>query len=356
MGRMKFFMKKKNKLLIFVIMLCISLSFCFSSFAADTTTETPTEEINDLGAGVIESMLHIVFGNAIIPDKSDGGTGSIFDPWEMLQNSTELALKAMEDITQGKLYSVFTAIGVIFMFIYFLMDLSTSDMFMTSTNKRVTAEEIIKPLMKLLFCIIFLCNVKWILYFILGLSQGAFNQAINTLTIENVNMSADVVDKLMTVSGYVKNPSGLDMVRNIGCSMQLFISFAIPWLVSLVCNFLLIYVILSRVVNIVIQGILAPIAMADIYGQGNSIRDTRAWGYIRNFAGLCFQAVVIVLVLYVVNSLIGVYATQLSEGLSRAAHIGDFVNLGIQVTVLKVVQVGTAMGSANEAKKLFSGG
>ena len=63
----------------------------------------------------------------------------------------------------------------------------------------------------------------------------------------------------------------------------------------------------------------------------------------------------IVVILYAVNSLIGTYVAQLVDGLNNAVSFWQLVNLGIQITVLKVVQVGSAMGSAHMAKGLFSG-
>lgn len=353
-------MKKKNKLSVFILMLCFCLSLCFTSFADESTppptnTETEVQDV-DSQLGFIEMMLGVVFGNSVWEDESGSGTGSVFDPWEMLKNSTELALSTMEDITQGKMYTAFEAIGMILMTIYFLLEFSGNYSFNLSSNNKPSMEEIIKYCIKFIICVIFFLNIKYILYFMLCLSEMAFHQAVNTLSIENVTMSIDVVDKVLLASGYVKEASVLDFItHNLPAMMSIIFSFAIPWLIGIVCNFLLVYVILSRIVNIVVQGAIAPIAMADIFGAGNNIRDTRAWGYVRNFAGLCFQSVVIVVILYAVNSLIGTYVAQLVDGLNNAVSFWQLVNLGIQITVLKVVQVGSAMGSAHMAKGLFSG-
>lgn len=352
-------MKKNNKYLAFMLVLCFCLSFCFTSLADETPAvdvETETQNV-DIQLGFIESMLSVVFGNSVWNDESGSGTGSVFDPWEMLKNSTGLAFNTLEDITQGNLYMIFETIGLILLTIYFLLEFSGNYSFNLSSTNKPSTDEIIKYFIKFIFSIMFFLNMKYILYFMLFLSEAAFNQAVNTLAIENINMSVDVVDKVLTASGYVKGASMVDFIRyNLPATISIVFSFAIPWLIGLVCNFLLVYVILSRIVNIVVQGAISPIAMADIFGNGNNIRDTKAWGYVRHFAGLCFQSVVIVVILYAVNALIGTYVTQLVEGLNNTINFGDLVNLAIQITVLKVVQVGSAMGSANIANRLFGGG
>lgn len=346
-----------KRLVMFILMLCVSLSLCFPSFADDTTpppTETVTESEDSGPVSFIKAMIGVVFGNAIKTDTSESGTGSIFDPWEMLKNSTELALTTLEELTQSRLYSVLMSVGVVLLTMYFLLDLSTSDALNVATNGRAEAETLLQPFIKFIISLIFLCNTKWILYFIIALSHSAFNQALHVLTIENVVMGGDVADKLLAAMGYVANSSGvLAIFHNTTAIIMSFMVFVVPWLVSVVCNFLLVYVILSRVVKLVVQGVCAPVAMSDIYGR-ESVRSTHAWNFVKKYAGICFQSVVIVIVLYVVNSLIGTYSTQLVEGLNGAVNVGDMMNLGIQMAVLKVVQVGTVMGSAHEAENLFS--
>lgn len=78
-------MKKNNKYLAFMLVLCFCLSFCFTSLADETPAvdvETETQNV-DIQLGFIESMLSVVFGNSVWNDESGSGTGSVFDPWEM---------------------------------------------------------------------------------------------------------------------------------------------------------------------------------------------------------------------------------------------------------------------------------
>lgn len=310
-------------------------------------------------------MLGEVFKSPVNKSDTEDAT-SLFNTYGMLDESIVIIYRALEAIYKSTLYSVFIAIGVILMTVYFLMDLSTRDI-LDNTGNRDTVEQLAKPFVKWIMCIIFIMNVKWILFMVLGLSQGAYRQVPDTLEITfseassfsspNATSEIDtqgVIDKIFEmVAGKDGKIGPLENISLLG----LFVVFLLPWLVSVVCDGLLIYVILSRIVSIALQGAMAPIAMADAYnGNSNgSIRDTRAWGYIRNFASLCFQSVVISLTLLIVNTIILVFISKMFNAITNPANaIGWWSNMAIKMTILKMVQVGTVMGSAQKAKELFN--
>ena len=304
--------------------------------------------------------------------KDQEDPSSILQPYGMLDESVVIVYRALEGIYSSTLYSVFIAIGVVLLTVYFLMDLSTRDI-LDNTGNKDTVEQLTKPFIKWILCIIFIMNIKWVLLMLLGLSQGAYNQAtkadINIVFNDtNAFSSPDsvgelnteqVIDEIFEMIGY-EETEGFHPLKSTANAMRqlpLIIAFLIPWLVSIVCDGLLVYVILSRIVNIAIQGAMAPIAMADAYsGNSNgSIRDTRAWAYIKNFASLCFQSVVISLTLIIVNAIIVVFISRIFGAMSNPLNtIGWWMNTAVQMTILKMVQVGTVMGSAQKAKELFN--
>lgn len=372
---------RKNKVICFLLVCLMCFAFSFTALAsseqgsgdqAENTNQTQAEtEVKDSSRGLLESMLNVIFRSPTT-SKDQEDPSSILQPYGMLDESVVIVYRALEGIYSSTLYSVFIAIGVVLLTVYFLMDLSTRDI-LDNTGNKDTVEQLTKPFIKWILCIIFIMNIKWVLLMLLGLSQGAYNQAtkadINIVFNDtNAFSSPDsvgelnteqVIDEIFEMIGY-EETEGFHPLKSTANAMRqlpLIIAFLIPWLVSIVCDGLLVYVILSRIVNIAIQGAMAPIAMADAYsGNSNgSIRDTRAWAYIKNFASLCFQSVVISLTLIIVNAIIVVFISRIFGAMSNPLNtIGWWMNTAVQMTILKMVQVGTVMGSAQKAKELFN--
>ena len=372
---------RKNRVICFLLVCLMCFAFSFTALAsseqgsgdqAENTNQTQAEtEVKDSSRGLLESMLNVIFRSPTT-SKDQEDPSSILQPYGMLDESVVIVYRALEGIYSSTLYSVFIAIGVVLLTVYFLMDLSTRDI-LDNTGNKDTVEQLTKPFIKWILCIIFIMNIKWVLLMLLGLSQGAYNQAtkadINIVFNDtNAFSSPDsvgelnteqVIDEIFEMIGY-EETEGFHPLKSTANAMRqlpLIIAFLIPWLVSIVCDGLLVYVILSRIVNIAIQGAMAPIAMADAYsGNSNgSIRDTRAWAYIKNFASLCFQSVVISLTLIIVNAIIVVFISRIFGAMSNPLNtIGWWMNTAVQMTILKMVQVGTVMGSAQKAKELFN--
>ena len=390
---------RKNKVICFLLVCLMCFAFSFTALAsseqgsgdqAENTNQTQAEtEVKDSSRGLLESMLNVIFRSPTT-SKDQEDPASILQPYAMLDESVVIVYRALEGIYSSTLYSVFIAIGVVLLTVYFLMDLSTRDI-LDNTGNKDTVEQLTKPFIKWILCIIFIMNIKWVLLMLLGLSQGAYNQATKadiSIAFNDTNAfsspdsggelnTEQVIDEIFEMIGYEEinwasdegfiNSLKKDILGTIGNSginvlnmskqLPLMLAFFIPWLVSIVCDGLLVYVILSRIVNIAIQGAMAPIAMADAYsGNSNgSIRDTRAWAYIKNFASLCFQSVVISLTLIIVNAIIVVFISRIFGAMSNPLNtIGWWMNTAVQMTILKMVQVGTVMGSAQKAKELFN--
>lgn len=394
----------------YILMFLMSFIFLFStstaqitSFATETQQETESSEDNEIVVRdgfvvILEMMLNEVFSNPTTNEvDEEASVGSIFNAGQMLKGSLVVIYNSLQAIYDSHLYSVFIAIGVIIMTIYFMIDLATKDVLSMTTDNRYTIEKIIRPFVKYIICLMFILNIKWILIVLLGLSQGAYNQVPDSLPISFVEAegfgdageiqsieSTEIVEQILDMVSYkvnvpdlgdgdtanwveemiakgIKKLSPMDTINNVFKVLPLIVVFILPWLISVVCNGLLVYVILSRIVSIVIQGAMAPIAMGDIYSEG-SIKDTKSWSFVRNFASLCFQSVVISLVLLLVNTIISIFVADIFAKIASAstlsaqvATIGWWANLAIQMTILKCVQVGTVLASANESKKLFGG-
>ena len=249
--------KKKLMCLMFMLLMCFAFSFTIFADEGEgvessegTVTESTNEgekEIKDSSKGLLESMLKEIFKSPVSKSDTEEAT-SIFNTYGMLDESVVIIYRALEAIYRSRLYSVFIAIGVVLLTVYFLMDLSTRDI-LDSTGNRDTIEQIAKPFVKWLICIIFIMNVKWILFMVLGLSQGAYRQVPDTLeitfnetsTFSSPDATAEidtqgVIDEIYEMIGYEEGGGVLKATLNLGRQLPLMIAFILPWLISLVCD------------------------------------------------------------------------------------------------------------------------
>ena len=94
--------------------------------------------------------------------------------------------------------------------------------------------------------------------------------------------------------------------------------------------------------------------MADRDGE-HPRRETRAFGYIREFAGLCFQSVVIAMVFLAMDMVMAVFLEHFTEQVSGGAgSMGELMAMGLKTAVFRLVQVGLVVSSANRAKKVMA--
>ena len=115
----------------------------------------------------------------------------------------------------------------------------------------------------------------------------------------------------------------------------------------------LLWTVLSRMFAIILHSILAPLAFTDLYTD-RAFTDTRAFGYCREFIGICFQSLVILLTFAVSQSIISTLTSYLLDGFTVSTFdLKVLSQFAVFLSATKVAQATTVMGSAALAKKLF---
>mgnify|MGYP006920851899 FL=1 len=316
------------------------------------------EEIKDGGNAFLDAMLDSVFG---ISEEKDG---SGFSTYEMLDEAVGIVDRAFETMTDtgseiGAFYYMLKAVALTIMTMYFVMGLASRDF--TQQFGRPTVEMLAKPFAKFIVCIVILVFSEYLMQFFLYLSQWCFNRAPkdNSMLGEMAEKIGDYKKLVYDAVGYTlpsekKGLGVMDTFKNIMPFISVFIAFMLPWLVSLAASLVSVWVVYSRTAQLIIMAVGAPLAMADLYGE-HPLRETRAFNYIKEFAGLCFQSVVIALVFIAMNMVMAVFmehfGKQVSDGVSG---IGALMAMGLKIAVFKLVQVGLVVSSANRAKKLMA--
>ncbi len=316
------------------------------------------EEIKDGGNAFLDAMLDSVFG---ISEEKDG---SGFSTYEMLDEAVGIVDRAFETMTDtgseiGAFYYMLKAVALTIMTMYFVMGLASRDF--TQQFGKPTVEMLAKPFAKFIVCIVILIFSEYLMQFFLYLSQWCFNRAPkdNSMLGEMAEKIGDYKDLVYDAVGYTlpsekKGLGVMDTFKNIMPFISIFIAFMLPWLVSLAASLVAVWVVYSRTAQLIIMAIGAPLAMADLYGE-HPLRETRAFNYIKEFAGVCFQSVVITLVFMAMNMIMAVFMEHFGKQISDGAKgIGALMAMGLKIAVFKLVQVGLVVSSANRAKKLMA--
>lgn len=316
------------------------------------------EETKDGGNAFLDAMLDSVFG---VSEENDG---SGFSAYEMLDEAVGIVDRAFETMTDtgseiGAFYYMLKVVALTIMTMYFVMGLASRDF--TQQFGRPTVEMLAKPFAKFIVCIVILVFSEYLMQFFLYLSQWCFNRAPkdNSMLGEMAEKIGDYKKMVYDAVGYTlpsekKGLGVMDTFKNIMPFISVFIAFMLPWLVSLAASLVSVWVVYSRTAQLIIMAVGAPLAMADLYGE-HPLRETRAFNYIKEFAGLCFQSVVLALVFIAMNMVMAVFMEHFGKQVSDGVNgIGALMAMGLKIAVFKLVQVGLVVSSANRAKKLMA--
>ena len=315
-----------------------------------------TEEYT--GNGFLDAMLDTVFGM----DEEENGSG--FSVYEMLEESIGVVNEAFETMTDtsgdiGAFYYMLKAVALTIMSMYFIMGLASKDF--SQQFGKPTVEMLAKPFAKFIICMFLLACSEWLMTFFLYLSQWCFNRAPrdNSMAGALGESLGDYKALVYDAVGYARasDKSGLGIVdtfKNIVPFISVFVAFMLPWLISLAASLVSVWVVYSRTAQIIVMALGAPLAMSDLYGE-HPLRDTRAFQYIKEFAGLCFQSVVIAAVFIALNMIMAIFLEHFTEQVTAGGNsIGNLMAMGLKIAVFKLVQVGLIVGSGNRAKKMMA--
>ena len=282
----------------------------------------------------------------------------------MLDESIGVVNEAFETMTDtsgdiGTFYYMLKATALAIMSMYFIMGLASRDF--SQQFGKPTVEMLAKPFGKFILCMFLLACSEWLMKFFLYLSQWCFNRSPrdNSMAGALGESLGDYKVLVYDAVGYVwaSDKSGLGIVdtfKNIIPFISVFVAFMLPWLISLAAGLVSVWVVYSRTAQIIVMALGAPLAMSDLYGE-HALRDTRGFQYIKEFAGICFQSVVIAAVFIALNMVMAVFLEHFTKQVEAGGNsVGDLMALGLKIAVFKLVQVGLIVGSGNRAKKMMA--
>lgn len=150
-----------------------------------------------------------------------------------------------------------------------------------------------------------------------------------------------------------KKLSIVDILTNFFKMIGMMILMLIPYIIGVVADVLLVWTVVSRMFNMVLQAVLAPLAFTDFYSE-RPFTDTRAFSFCRDFLGLCFQSTVILLAFAVSEKLMATFTEALTSSISgNFGSLAAVTQVALFLAVLRITQATVVMGSGGLAKKAF---
>ena len=251
-------------------------------------------------------------------------------------------------MTREPWYLFLEVAAMLIMLIRFAADYSMDRVWQPS--ERNTPEQLFKPIFRLICGFLFILCAHHFLALGLYLSQAAFSAiAKSTLTPASVSLYEEMCSTISEMLGF-KDDSVMNMAHNIGVMVMGMFNFFIPYLISMVSGLGVIFIVFSRVLELVVRALFAPLAMTDCYKNGEH---THGFRYILEFFGICFQSLAIFAVLWVSGMICGMFAESLKAS-ADPGSINSITQLTIYISGLKLAQLTMLMKTATLSKAVFS--
>ena len=307
--------------------------------------------------GLAGDLLDKIFGSQT--GDANSIVGNIMNPFKLLAESGDIVISVISELMHEPFYYEFQAIAITLTVFYYLTSLVTKDL--SQNFGKPTIEMIVKPSARFVLVIIFIMCASDLCKFFLMLSQLALSQVIQlgvstSLGSGAADMTATIMDSLgwQATSGLSMGKKMVASISNFAITLRVFVGFILPFIASIVCNVGAVFITLTRTVNLIIHSLMAPLALSDLYGD-HDFKDSRAFGFLKKYFGLCMQSSVIVLAYYVTNRVCGNFMTQILDKAGGSLSFAQMMDLGLYVAVLKIVQIGAVISSARKAQEVVSG-
>lgn len=247
-------------------------------------------------------------------------------------------------------YQLFECLAIIILTIRFFYEFSLKKIWVS--GDQVSIGKLFRPFISLTISIALILVSHHILAMILYASYFASHTLSKALTSDSslsIILSDQARDAVAVELGYeVKGIThGL---ANASATFTAFLIFAIPLLTSAVSSVVVLFIVFSRVAELVIRGMVVPFSLTSNFQE-----NPRALQFIAEFAGVAFQSVVIVGVLWATNVVGGFLITSIIGDGSETfkGTLTSVSQIGTYMAALKLAQIGLLLKSQTIAKSIF---
>jgi len=189
------------------------------------------------------------------------------------------------------LYNIAMPIGVMLMFIYFMLALVDK-----LSSETFTWEHLWRQLALLL-------ATKYLMEHGFELLELLFNIGMSALAsvshIGSANVSAVTFDAAQIIEDF-KASLNLSGIMKIFDGIIMFIYLLIPWVLSWLMRLFISIICYSRVIEIYVRAAFAPVALSDFFHSG---LQGGGWKYLKNFLAVSLQGAIILVIAIIYSSL-----------------------------------------------------
>lgn len=231
------------------------------------------------------------------------GSGTVIDA---LNKYSTLAETAMNMTAFTAIITTIKSLAIAITVLLYLIDLSEK-----VTEKNFSIQQFYQATLRMVVSCMFINNADIIVGYLMDI--GASVAETLDETDSGMDFFTDDVDaaahKTMLING-IMAMNKADILAYIATSL-------VPWILSMIGNIIIQIIMISRILEIIVTTIFAPLAIADIYREGTASPGVR---YMKKALALGLQVAVILLINLATQSIISNI-----NGLSSAKSITDYL-------------------------------
>lgn len=282
---------------------------------------------------IFEEMYEQICGSGLYHDAKDILSQNLF-------SSTGKYVDVLDLVRL--VYDAVMSVALMLVFIYFLLALVEK-----LSSETFTWEHLVKQLALLLVSKFVLENGMVIIEYCFDIGLALFNEitavldgqeAFQNSSLFQTNTSYDQFKDLMgvgdgSVSGFIKQ---------LFLPFIMFIVLIFPWLLSFIGELLMKLIMYSRIIDIYLRSMAAPIAFADFYHGG---LQSAGFRYLKNFLAVGIQGALIMLIVAIYSLLV---ATVVPTGFNSLSSFFGFWGIYVSVMAAAVMLMFKSMSLAKE--------
>lgn len=221
---------------------------------------------------LIRSMFEQIFGGGVFNDVS-----------AVLKLNPSLGVWSHAWNAVDTIYSnVMVPIALGLMIIWFLVAFMEK-----SASEQVTFEQLFMLFAKLIAAKFLIDNGLQIFATLWGLGISLIDSVGDAFGSTSGGMNLDIEDLWIDFTGLDNWNAKIGIVKGIGILCQLLI----PWLASLIMIVVVHFICYSRIIEMLLRMMAAPIALSDFMTEG---LHGAGWRFLKNFLAICLQGMIMV--------------------------------------------------------------
>lgn len=275
--------------------------------------------------GILKSLLEMAFGGGIFDGLKDI---LAMNPETKFPTAWHLMISIYND--------VFVPLGLGVMLIWFVCSFLEK-----TTHEDFTFEKWFLELGKLLIAQYLIVHGLEILATFMSLGIALFNK-LETLNLGGLDTPAGAPQELYKTAWHALTGKDWDEKISVLSAMGYLVPIIIMWLGSLISQIIIRVIAYSRIFELFVRGALAPLALADFYGQG---MHGTGFKFLKSYFAIAIQGFIIYIILTLLNIIL---YDVLAANLGADIHLFAFIGIYFSVTFAAIALILKSLSLSKE--------